>query len=171
MNNEQLKTILKHVYKLVIRTKLDYRRDKFEIDARSKIKNLSLALTQFDDPRASFLHFIKYACYFLPRSNLHKGDTDFMTPLLEAIEVIEKNSKNGSSYQDELEQLSYLVGYTAWTLDALVEIFNSSKESSEVEKKVHTMLKTEFSLLEEEIPTEITNKIMGWYKKAKDRRR
>ncbi len=168
MEEEELARILKHSYSLVLKTKLKYSKYKneFNIDSRTKIKNLGMALRQFDNPKASFLHFIKYATYSLPRSRLHIGDTDFLTQLLKAIQDIENNAQPNSDYKHEIEQLHYLTGYASWTMDSLVIIFSSISET-EINDAVKRMLETEFAIINEPFPTDINDKIIKWYNKAK----
>lgn len=170
MEEEELARILKHSYNLVLKTKLEYRKNKFKIESRSRIKELSMVLRQFDNPKASFLHFIKYTCHFLPHSDLHIGDTDFLTPLLKAIQDIENNAQPNSDYKHEIEQLHYLVGYASWTMDSLASIFSSISET-EISDAVKRMLETEFALINEPFPTDLHDKIIKWYNKAKSKAR
>lgn len=170
MEEEDLARVLKHSYNLVIKTKLRCYKNRFDIDSRTKIKNLGVSLRQFDYPKASFLHFIKYASYFLPRSNLHRGDTDFLTPLLKAIQDIENNAQPNSDYKHEIEQLHYLIGYASWTMDSLVSIFSSISET-EINDAVKRMLGTEFAIINEPFPTDLHDKIIKWYNRAKSEAR
>ncbi|MCK4613485.1 MAG: hypothetical protein KAU14_01680 [Thermoplasmata archaeon] len=164
MEKEELKWIVPRAYDFFVgKVKMKEPRNgkgKYEIEARSKIKSLVEALRQFDDPEESVLHFVKYAEYFLPRSQMNAT----LNELLKAVSEIQKREKD---YERVQRQIRYLVGYAAWSMDALVNVFNDSHGENEVRERVRRMLDTEFSIVgAPEKVEEYTEQIMKWYQSA-----
>lgn len=166
---------------------------KYEIENRTKIISLIEGLRQFDDPGMAVLHFVKYAEYFLPRSDFYKTLDVLLTMVNRAKEREEvrirqrakgigkkdpaKYEKIEAMRKESLprirEQIQYLIGYTCWSMDALCEIFTEcNKSGKEVEEHVRRMIKIEFEIIGAPDDVDKTvEKIMDWYSSARQRGR
>lgn len=134
---------------------------KWKIESRTKIKSLNGGLQQFEDDEDAVLHFVKYAEYYLPRSELNKT-------LYEILKKVSKIRKSGVRLDEMKEQIQYLVGYTSWSLDGFVNILNISESDDELEENLEMMVRTELSIAGVEGETErIVNGLVKWYDKAK----
>jgi len=134
---------------------------KWKIESRTKIKSLNESLQQFEDDESAVLHFVKYAEYYLPRSELNET----LHKILEKVSGIQKS---GVSPEVRKEQIQYLVGYTSWSLDGFVNILNISENDDEIKKNLRIMIETELSIAGVERETDrIVNGLMKWYGKAK----
>lgn len=134
---------------------------KWKIESRTKIKSLNGGLQQFEDDESAVLHFVKYAEYYLPRSELNKT-------LYKILEKVSKIRKSGVSPEEMKEQIQYLVGYTSWSLDGFVNILNISENDAEIKKNLRTMIETELSIAGVEGETDrIVNGLVKWYDNAK----
>lgn len=134
---------------------------KWKIESRTKIKSLNGGLQQFEDDESAVLHFVKYAEYYLPRSELNKT-------LYKILEKVSKIRKSGVGPEEMKEQIQYLVGYTSWSLDGFVNILNISENDDEIKRNLEMMVRTELSIAGVEGETErIVNGLMKWYGKAK----
>lgn len=145
-------------------------RDKkqtWEIKNRTKLKSLNEGLQQFEDAEEAVLHFVKHAEYYLPRSDFHYT----LERLLEKVAAIRKRSADAAGMK---KQLHYLVGYVAWSLDSFVNILNLCTTREEAEKRVKTMIDTEFALAgagDDEAKKRIIGGLMEWKREAEKRRR
>ena len=160
-NTQDMRWIVPKAYDLFVgnvKLKVPYRSgEKFEIEARSKIKSLVEALRQFEGPNDSVLHFLKYAEYYLPRSDMR----DVLKELINAVDELQKMDRDPTSIQRKLQ---YLVGYTAWSMDALTTIFTYATNDQERADRVKKMIATEFNLIGcAERTDEYTQKVMNWY--------
>ena len=166
---------------------------KYEIENRTKIISLIEGLRQFDDPGMAVLHFVKYAEYFLPRSDFYKTLDVLLTVVNRAKEREEMrirrkarglDKKDPAKYEKIKamekespprirEQIQYLIGYTCWSMDALCEIFTEcNKSGNEVEDHVKRMIKIEFEIIGATDDVDKTvEKIMNWYSSARQRGR
>ena len=166
---------------------------KYEIENRTKIISLIEGLRQFDDPGMAVLHFVKYAEYFLPRSDFYKTLDVLLTMVNRAKEREEVRIRQGAKgigKKDPVkyekieamrkespprirEQIQYLIGYTCWSMDALCEIFTEcDKSGKDVEEHVRRMIKIEFEIIG--APDDVDNtveKIMNWHSSARQRGR
>ena len=134
---------------------------KWKIESRTKIKSLNESLQQFEDAESAVLHFVKYAEYYLPRSELNKT-------LHKILEKVSKIRKSGVSPEEMKEQIQYLVGYTSWSLDGFVNILNISENDDEIKKNLKMMIGTELSIAGVERETgRIVNGLVKWHDKAK----
>ena len=167
--------------------------DKYEIENRTKIKSMIEGLRQFDDPDMAVLHFVKYAEYFLPRSDFYKTLDVLLTMVNKAKQRGEawiRHKTNGIDENDPAkhdkteyiikegscrirEQIQYLIGYTCWSMDALCEIFTEcDKSGKDVEEHVRKMVETEFNVIGASDRVGATvKKIMNWYASAQSGRR
>ena len=135
---------------------------KWKIESRTKIKSLNEGLQQFEDAGSAVLHFVKFAEYYLPRSDLNKT-------LYMILEKISEIRKSGVGPEEMKEQIQYLVGYTSWSLDGFVNILNiSGNDHDEIQKNLEIMIRTELSIAGcEEKTDRIVKELMDWYGKAK----
>lgn len=134
---------------------------KWKIESRTKIKSLNGGLQQFEDDESAVLHFVKYAEYYLPRSELNKT-------LYIILKKVSKIRKSGVSPEKMKEQIQYLVGYTSWSLDGFVNILNVSENDDEIKRNLEMMVGTELSIAGVEGKTDrIVNGLMKWHDKAK----
>lgn len=164
---DELKELVKDSYELMlsIPKPKPNNKEKYEIESRSKLKNLPEALREFDDnAEASVTHFVKSASYFLPRSD--KSDlSDFLTVLLEKVNKIQESEDNPERVR---EKIRYLIGYSNWGMDAICNIF-SKTHGTETEKRIRNMIGAEFRILgADDDVSRIVSQIMKW---KEDRKR
>lgn len=135
---------------------------KWKIESRTKIKSLNEGLQQFEDADSAVLHFVKYAEYYLPRSDLNKT-------LYKILEKVSGIRKSVVRLEDMKEQIQYLVGYTSWSLDGFVNILNiSGNDRDVIRENLEIMIRTELSIAGVESETDrIVNGLVNWYDKAK----
>lgn len=132
--------------------------DKYEIKSRSKLKNLTEALREFEDPEASVIHFVKSASYFLPRS-----DSDLQNYLDLLLKKVQKIQTNENDPEKVREKIKYMIGYSNWSMDAVCNLFVKTKDASDLKKRLQTMIGVEFKILDNsEKVDEIVDKIMAW---------
>lgn len=157
-NKEELKELVLDSYELMLKIP-NPRPPIFEIKSRSKLKNLSEVLREFDDDAsASITHFVKSASYFLPRSDSEL--TDFLDMLLQKVLKIQSSESNPEKIQ---KKIGYLIGYSNWSMDAVCHIFKIIREDDEVEKRLQTMVGAELKILGADDKTsEIVRDIMQW---------
>lgn len=166
---------------------------KYGIENRTKIISLIEGLRQFDDPGMAVLHFVKYAEYFLPRSDFYKTLDALLTMVNRAKEREEvriRQKAKGIAKKDPAkyekiatmrkespsrirEQIKYLIGYTCWSMDALCEIFTEcDKSGKEIEEHVRRMIEIEFGVIGALDDVDKTvEKIMNWHSSARQRGR
>jgi len=162
-----VKDVLKDSYDLLIEGIINdakWKKGKYEIESRTKLKSLMEALRQHDTPEDNILHFIKYSEYFLPRSGFNKT----LNLLLNKISNIEKRNKDK---KNALNEIKHTVGYTLWTADGLCNIFTeTSKEGDgKVKEHVKKMIDTEFEIAElkdDNKKSKIVDAIIKWYDEA-----
>ena len=136
---------------------------KWKIESRTKIKSLNEGLQQFEDADSAVLHFVKFAEYYLPRSDLDKT-------LYMILKKISEIRNSGASPEERKERIQYLIGYTSWSLDGFVNILNISENDDEIKSNLEMMVRTELSIAGVEGETErIVNGLVKWYDNAKKR--
>lgn len=156
-DKEELKELVLDSYELMLKIP-NPRPPSFEIQSRSKLKNLSEALREFPDASASVTHFVKSASYFLPRSDSKL--TDFLEMLLQKVQKIQSSESNPEKIQ---KKIGYLIGYSNWSMDAVCHIFKIIREDDEVEKRLQTMVGAELKVLgAEDKASGIVHDIMQW---------
>ena len=135
---------------------------KWKIESRTKIKSLNEGLQQFEDADSAVLHFVKFAEYYLPRSDLDKT-------LYMILRKISEIRKSVASPEERKKQIQYLIGYTSWSLDGFVNILNiSGNDRDGIQKNLEIMIRTELSIAGcEENADGIVKKLMNWYDNAK----
>ena len=166
---------------------------KYEIENRTKIKSLIEGIRQFDDPEMAVLHFVKYAEYFLPRSDFYKTLDTLLIMVNRAKDreearigrkAKEISKKDPDKYKKIeairrketptriREQIQYLIGYTCWSMDALCEIFTEcDKSGKDVEEHIRRMIKIEFGIIgaPDDDVDKTVEKIMNWHSSARQR--
>ena len=157
-NGDELKDLVLDSYELMLEIP-NPRPPSFEIKSRSKLKNLSEALREFDDDAsASVTHFVKSASYFLPRSDSEL--TGFLNMLLLKVQKIQSSESNPEKIQ---KKIGYLIGYSNWSMDAICHIFKSVREDDEIKKRLQTMVGAELKILgAEDKASGIVSNIMQW---------
>ena len=135
---------------------------KWKIESRTKIKSLNEGLQQFEDADSAVLHFVKFAEYYLSRSDLNKT-------LYMILKKISEIRQSGVSLEEMRERIQYLIGYTSWSLDGFVNILNiSGNDRDEIQENLKTMIQTELSIAGAGDKTDgIVSDLMGWYDKVK----
>ncbi|RJS71534.1 MAG: hypothetical protein CW694_04960 [Candidatus Syntrophoarchaeum sp. WYZ-LMO15] len=139
---------------------------KWKIESRTKIKSMIEGLSEFEDPEDAVLHFVKYAEYYLPRSDLNST----LEKILEKVSDIRKRT-DGNPEQMR-RQIEYLIGYIAWSLDGFVNILNNCGDDEKaIRENLDRMLETELSLAGAENKKErIVEGLINWWKNPDDRR-
>jgi len=156
-SSDELKDLVLDSYELMLKIP-NPRPPSFEIKSRSKLKNLSEALREFEDASASVTHFVKSASYFLPRSDSEL--TGFLDMLLIKVQKIQSSELNSENVQ---KKIGYLIGYSNWSMDAICHIFKIVREDDEVEKRLQTMVGAELKILgAEDKASGIVHNIMQW---------
>jgi len=140
--DKELKELVMDSYELMLAIPKPKRsgEGKYEIESRSKLKNLPEALREFSDPSSSITHFVKSASYLLPRSKLD----DFLDLLLKKVQKIQDSEPEPERVR---EKIRYLVGYTNWGMDAVCNIFGKSNDDNGTRARLRTMVTTELSIL------------------------
>ncbi|MCW7077218.1 MAG: hypothetical protein OCU18_08085 [Candidatus Syntrophoarchaeum sp.] len=136
---------------------------KWKIESRTKIKSLTEGLSEFEDAGDAVLHFIKYAEYYLPRSELNST----LEKILEKVSDIRKRT-DGNPEQMR-RQIEYLIGYIAWSLDGFVNILNNCGDDEKaIRENLDRMLTAELSLAGAENKKErIVEGLIRWRKNSK----
>ncbi|MEM3455287.1 MAG: hypothetical protein QW735_03765 [archaeon] len=137
--------------------KIEEKENKWNIESRSKIKSINTALFEYEDPSAGLLHFVKYAEYMLPRSNLNST----LNVLLKKVAEVRKMTNDAAAQR---EMISHLVGYLCWSLDAFCKVLEDSNASQNVENArnpLKNMFEAEFSVIS--IPEEKKNQTINQY--------
>ena len=156
-NKEDLRELVLDSYELMVKIP-NPSPPNFEIKSRSKLKNLSEALREFEDAPASVTHFVKSASYFLPRSDSNL--TDFLDMLLIKVQKIQLSESNPERVQ---KKIGYLIGYSNWSMDAICNIFKQTRRDEEVKQRLQTMVGSELMVLgAEDDASRIVDDIMRW---------
>ena len=155
-NKEDLKELVLDSYDLMLKIPSPNPRKNYEIQSRSKLKNLPEALREFEDAQASVVHFVKSASYFLPRSDASL--TDFLDVLLTKVQKIQKSESDPELVR---EKIRYLIGYSNWSMDAVCNIFKESQGDNEIKNRLQNMVGAELKVLGVEDDS-IVDKIMKW---------
>lgn len=134
---------------------------EYKIESRTKIKSLNEGLRQFTDAESAVVHFVKYAEYFLPRSNLNQTLDQLLIKIQRIRDSTDDMNKNR-------EQIKYLIGYVAWSLDGLCNIFTISDNNKlNARDEVKRMLTTELKAVgAEDKIDDIIEPIMKWYEES-----
>lgn len=128
--------------------------NKYEIPSRNKLKSLPGALREQRDPAAAIAHFTKWAAYFLPRAERKEVGVrmvKYFDALLECIVKIKESEKKGGDvdYNRVLEKISYLLGYTNWSADAICGMFTHfGGDKQELRSRLKNMLDAELGILD-----------------------
>ena len=152
-SKEELKDIVLSSYELLVKIPAPKpnknNTEKFEIQSRSKLKNLPESLREMEDASAGITHFVKVASYFLPRAE--KGERDemslqsFLEGLLKKVIDIQSREKDAKRAR---ENIKYLLGYTNWNVDAVCTIFSASKGNDiEIKRRLQIMLTAELNII------------------------
>ena len=163
LSKEDLRNVLLDSYDLVVRAPWE---KKYKVKSRTKMKSMITGLRQFDEPDTAVLHFVKFAEYFLLRSNLHQ----MLDVLLEKVNEIQHSTERSD---DVRERIQYLIGYACWSMDALCEIFKEcDKSGKNVEEHVRRMIETELGLIcasdgVDAAVEDTVKKIMKWHSLAR----
>jgi len=140
--------------------------DKYEIQSRSKLKNLPEALREFEDPRSAVVHFVKSASYFLPRSG--NDLNDFLSMLLTKVRKIQDEESDPEKVR---EKIRYLIGYSNWGMDAVCNIFSKAGRDDKIRDRLQNMVRAELLIVGEDGSVDrIVSDIMHWKAKADSRR-
>ncbi|HEC57019.1 MAG TPA: hypothetical protein ENI32_03940 [Candidatus Syntrophoarchaeum butanivorans] len=133
---------------------------KWKIESRTKIKSLTEGLSEFEDAGGAVLHFVKYAEYYLPRSDLNST----LEKILEKVSDIRKRT-DGNPEQMR-RQIEHLIGYIAWSLDGFVNILNNCGDDEKaIRENLDRMLTAELSLAGAgDQKDDIVNKLVEWWK-------
>lgn len=165
-NKDELKKLVLDSYQLMLKIPKP-RPPNFEIKSRSKLKNLSEALREFEDPSVAVTHFVKSASYFLPRSDSNL--TDFLDMLLIKVQEIQSSETNPKKIQ---KKIGYLIGYSNWSMDAVCHIFKNIRKDEEVKQRLQAMVGAELKVLDaEDEASKIVQEIMQWKAGSNIRRR
>ncbi|MBU4373709.1 MAG: hypothetical protein KJ714_04565, partial [Euryarchaeota archaeon] len=148
-SKDDLKEIVLSSYELLVKIPAPELKSngKFEIQSRSKLKNLPESLREMEDASAGITHFVKTASYFLPRAEKGGRDDIIMQPFLDLLlnKVIGIQSKEKNAERAK-ETIKYLLGYTNWNVDAVCTIFTASKgDNNEIKRRLQTMLGAELN--------------------------
>ena len=151
---DELKDLVLSGYELALLLKLKPPRSgdphgKYEVESRSKVKNLPEALREMDDPAAGVTHFVKNAAYFLPRAERGEGrNKDIFMPFLDLLlKKVEEYSRTGSDPEQVRKKIQYLIGYANWSADSLCFIFTSVSDRTKIQQRVTQMLNAELMLV------------------------
>lgn len=126
---------------------------KYEIQSRNKLKSLPEALREQQDPAAAIAHFTKWAAYSLPRAERREVEArmvGYLDMLLKCIAEIEKDEKvqNSGDYSRVVEKVSYLLGYTNWSADAVCGMFTHfGNDEPELRNRLTRMLNAELGMV------------------------
>ncbi len=127
-DNDALRELVIDSYDLMLSIKgLKRKGSKYEIQSRSKLKNLPESLREFEDAESSIVHFVKSAAYFLPRSDANLND--YLDRLLDKVQIIQNSEKDPEKVR---EKLRYLIGYSNWNMDSVIAIFEKSENDGEM---------------------------------------
>jgi hypothetical protein len=171
LEKEEIRNILLDSWDIIIngvakerKKMLKWRGKKWDIESRTKIKSLNEGLRQFTDAESAVVHFVKYAEYFLPRSDLNQT----LEQLLLKIQRIRDSTDD---MEKNREQIKYLIGYAAWSLDGLCNVFTISDNNKlDTRTEVKRMLTTELKVVGAENKIDsILEPIMKWYEESKPR--
>ncbi len=131
---------------------------KYEIQSRSKLKNLPEALREFEDPTASVVHFVKSAAYFLPRSDAKLNA--YLDKLLEIVQKIQNSDGNPERIK---EKIRYLIGYSNWSMDSVLFICKNGNSDVDIEKRLKNMIGSELQIVGAQDDTDmLVKRIMDW---------
>ncbi len=158
LNKNELKDILLDSYELISKIPPP-RPPKYEVQSRSKLKNLPEALREFPDPEAAVIHFVKSASYFLPRSDSNLRD--YLDLMLKKVQKIQANENDPEKVR---EKIKYLIGYSNWGMDAVCNIFNLKGITDvEIRNRLKNMIGAELKVLgSTEERDKIVNDLMKW---------
>lgn len=157
---DELKELVLSSYDLMLSIQ-DLNRN-YDIQSRTKLKNLPEALREFEDASSSVVHFVKSASYFLPRSDAKMNA--YLTKLLESVQRIQEKEKDPEKVK---EKIRYLIGYSNWSMDSVCNIFKRSDDDSDVRRRLKIMIDAEMKILDgDEHVDEIVNNIMKWKQNA-----
>jgi len=166
-SKDELKEIVISSYELLVKIPAPELKSsgKFEIQSRSKLKNLPESLREIEDASAGITHFVKTASYFLPRADKGGRDDIIMQPFLELLlqKVIGIQSREKDAKRAR-ENIKYLLGYTNWNVDAVCTIFTASKgDIIEIKRRLQTMLGAELNIIgASESVEKIVSDILKW---------
>ncbi|WP_367343813.1 hypothetical protein [Methanomethylovorans sp.] len=165
LNKNELKDLLLDSYELIYKIPPP-KPPKYEVQSRSKLKNLPEALRESSDPEAAVMHFVKSASYFLPRSDSNLRD--YLDLLLKKVQKIQKSDSDPEKVR---EKIKYLIGYSNWGMDAVCNIFKDGSSDKEVRARLQNMVGAELKILEStEERDKIVNDLMEWKASAESRR-
>lgn len=174
-SKDDLKEIVLSSYELLVKIPAPELKSngKFEVQSRSKLKNLPESLREIEDASAGITHFVKTASYFLPRADKGGRDDIIMQPFLELLlnKVIGIQSKEKNAERAK-ETIKYLLGYTNWNVDAVCTIFTASKgDNNEIKRRLQTMLGAELNIIGAAESTEkIVSEILKWKQSTSEAR-
>jgi hypothetical protein len=173
-SKEELKDIVLSSYELLVKIPPPEQKSngKFEIQSRSKLKNLPESLREMEDASAGITHFVKTASYFLPRAEKGGRDEIIMQPFLDLLlnKVIGIQSREKDAKRAR-ENIKYLLGYTNWNVDAVCTIFTASKDDLEIKRRLQTMLGAELNIIGAEQSIEkLVSEILKWKQSAVEAR-
>lgn len=174
-SKDKLKEIVISSYELLVKIPAPELKSngKFEIQSRSKLKNLPESLMEIEDASAGITHFVKAASYFLPRADKGGRDDIIMQPFLELLlnKVIGIQSRENDPKRAR-ENIKYLLGYTNWNIDAVCTIFTASKgDIIEIKRRLQTMLGAELNIIGAAESTEkIVSDILKWKQSSSESR-
>lgn len=165
LDKNELKEILLDSYELISKIPPP-RPPKYEVQSRSKLKNLPEALRELSDPEAAVMHFVKSASYFLPRSDSNLRD--YLDLMLKKVQKIQSNENDPEKVR---EKIKYLIGYSNWGMDAVCNIFKDGSSDTEVRSRLQNMIGAELKVLgSTEERDKIVNEIMKWKATATENR-
>lgn len=174
-SKDDLKEIVLSSYELLVKIPAPELKSngKFEVQSRSKLKNLPESLREIEDASAGITHFVKTASYFLPRAEKGGSDSIIMQPFLDLLlnKVIGIQSKEKDAKRAR-ETIKYLLGYTNWNVDAVCTIFTASKgDNNEIKRRLQTMLGAELNIIGAAESTEkIVSEILKWKQSTSESR-
>ncbi len=165
LNKNELKDLLLDSYELISKIPPP-KPPKYEVQSRSKLKNLPEALRELSDPEAAVMHFVKSASYFLPRSDANLRD--YLDLMLKKVQKIQTSESDPEKIR---EKIKYLIGYSNWGMDAVCNIFKDGSSDTEVRARLQNMIGAELKVLEStEERDKIVNDLMKWKASAESRR-
>lgn len=166
---DELRDLVRDSYDLMLSIPSPkYNGNKYEIQSRSKLKNLPEALREFEEPTSAITHFVKSAAYFLPRSDT-KGSFDELLEVLLA--KVKKIQDNDSDPERVREKIRYLIGYSNWSMDAVCYIFTEASNDNEMKERLKNMVSAELSILDgDEYVDGIVDRILKWKPENNKRR-
>ena len=138
----------------------------YGIDSKTKIKSLNEGLRQFEEPEAAVTHFIKYAEYTLPRSNLNWT----LNIMLKCIAGLRRQTDDFGIIK---ERIKYTIGYMAWSLEGILNVLNTTHNEGEdaLRRELEAMVLTELNVSGTQglDPDGIVRAIMQWKNEANRR--